>query len=43
MTKPDSFDSSDNRSKLRGRQLENYKKSLVLTDFQKVAFGYSSF
>jgi hypothetical protein len=35
MTKPDSFDSSDNRSKLRGRQLENYKKSLVLTDFQK--------
>lgn len=35
MTKPDSFDSSDNPSKMRGRELENYKKSLVLTDFQK--------
>ncbi len=36
MTKPaDSFDSLDNRSKIRGRALENYKKSLVLTDFQK--------
>jgi hypothetical protein len=34
-TTTESFDSSDNRSNLRGRKLEFYKKSLVLTDFQK--------